>query len=274
MKILFPLIIVLMSLLTGCARVIADSEVYVSAGITPVEVVVSLDEHGKISVSGGLSKDTELTIASLGPIELSVGIQKTLDLTKENPFTLFILWKNEKGEIRRSEYKIGEAFYVTFKNGEMIEELQGDNNSIILVIRTPEAVQPNNEPEIIYITSEPQIVEVTSKPVFVMITPTPPKATKVPAPVTCPGALSSKLHIGDTATVNVFQLNGRSRPGFDKHVEHVLAEGREVTVIEGPQCVESAWWWKVHFAGTVSSGEYLEYDVWMPEADFDTYYLK
>lgn len=90
----------------------------------------------------------------------------------------------------------------------------------------------------------------------------------------CPGAMDSHLQIGDTARVIIYQLSARSAPGFESPQEHVLAEGRVVEIVNGPKCADSAWWWEIHFAGTVSSGEYLDYFAWMVEVDYDTYYLQ
>jgi hypothetical protein len=90
----------------------------------------------------------------------------------------------------------------------------------------------------------------------------------------CPNALPSKLQIGDKAEVVYFQLSGRLMPGFNSPVEHVLAQGQVVEAIEGPRCADDSWWWKIHFAGIVSTGDYFDYMAWMPEVDYDTYYLK
>ena len=89
----------------------------------------------------------------------------------------------------------------------------------------------------------------------------------------CEGALGSNLEIGDRAIVNVFQLSARSKPSFNSRREHVLARDRIVEIVDGPACVDEAWWWKIYFSGTVSTGKYQEYYAWMVEADYDTYYL-
>ena len=100
---------------------------------------------------------------------------------------------------------------------------------------------------------------------------TSPKSTEV---LYCPGALESKLEIGENAAVNYFQVSTRSNPGFNSSKEHVLADGRVVEIVDGPECADQTWWWKVYFSGTVSSGKHLEFNAWMPEVDYDTYYLE
>jgi len=102
----------------------------------------------------------------------------------------------------------------------------------------------------------------------------PPSTTALPVNYfECPGALPGKLKIGDEAQVNYYQVSARSAPEFSSPKEHVLARGRVVKIINGPQCADQAVWWNISFAGTVSSGEYLEYQAWLPEVDSDTYYL-
>lgn len=90
----------------------------------------------------------------------------------------------------------------------------------------------------------------------------------------CPGALKSKLQIGDIAEIIIWQLKARVSPGFDTATKHVLAEGRVVKIINGPVCADSGWWWYIHFEGTISTGTYLDFYAWMVEVDYDTYYLK
>lgn len=106
-------------------------------------------------------------------------------------------------------------------------------------------------------------------------TPTiPPTFTASPTVhFECPGTLTRKLNIGDQAQVNYYQVSARSAPGFSSRKEHVLARDRVVVIIAGPQCADQAVWWQIHFTGTISSGEYLDYQAWMPEVDNDTYYL-
>jgi len=108
-----------------------------------------------------------------------------------------------------------------------------------------------------------------------------PSKTSTPAPTqtaqfeaaNCPGSLPNKLKVGDQARVDIFQLAARSVPGFTATKEHVLARDRIVEIVAGPECADRATWWTIYFSGTVSSGEYLEYQAWMPEVDNDTYYL-
>ena len=103
-----------------------------------------------------------------------------------------------------------------------------------------------------------------------------PLPTATPLPTispNCPGALPGQLQIGAQAEVNFYQVSARAAPGFSARKEHVLAAGRIVEIIGGPRCADQAVWWEIYFAGTISSGKYLEYEAWMPEADADTYYL-
>jgi hypothetical protein len=132
-----------MLLLAGCA----GSQVYVGAEAGPVEVTVAVDQNRHISVSGGVSPKFKI---GLGPVELKVGIQQTIELTKEKPFTLFIIWEDESGELQREEYVIGKAFHVKFTQNELIQEIQGENNSVIVVIKRPSSgPMPSEEPQVL-----------------------------------------------------------------------------------------------------------------------------
>src|SRR3972149_6400020 len=132
-------------LLTGCANPTDISRLYVGAEAGPVDITVAVDNNGIVSVSGGVAPKFKV---GLGPVELKVGIQKTLELTKEKPFTLFVIWEDERGEIQREEYEIGKAFHVKFTQNELIQEIQGDNQSVIVVVKRPKDV-------IVVVTSTP-----------------------------------------------------------------------------------------------------------------------
>ena len=70
----------------------------------------------------------------LGPIELEAGIQQTIDLTSEKPFYLFILYRDSTGEIYREEYEIGKKFKVVFSPQESVRQIQGNNDSVVVVV--------------------------------------------------------------------------------------------------------------------------------------------
>ena len=105
MKLLFTTLLISILFLSGCGT----SQVYVGAEAGPVDVTVAVDNNGKVSVSGGVAPKFKI---GLGPVELKVGIQQTLELTKEKPFTLFVIWEDENGEIQREEYEIGKVFHI------------------------------------------------------------------------------------------------------------------------------------------------------------------
>jgi hypothetical protein len=130
-----------MLFLTGCS----GAQIYVGAEAGPVDVTVAVDNNGKVSVSGGIAPKFKV---GLGPIQLKVGVQQTLELTKEKPFTLFVIWEDENGEIQREDYEIGKAFHIIFTQNELIQEIQGDNNSVIVAVRRPEVGKPTSEPKV------------------------------------------------------------------------------------------------------------------------------
>ena len=129
-KMLFFILLIFFTfsfLATGCE----GAEAYVGGELGPVEVILSVDENGKVSVTGGFSPEASF---GLGPVDLKIGVQKTLELTKSSPFTLFIVYQYEDGDIYIESYDIGEEFVVKFSGNEKIAEIQGDSDSIIVVV--------------------------------------------------------------------------------------------------------------------------------------------
>ncbi len=105
---------------------------------------ISVDGEGRVSVSGGILPTIKI---GLGPIGLKIGIEKTLELTKSKPYYLFVVWEDENGEVQREEYEIGKKFRVQFSQLDIIKEIRGENDSVIVVI------------ERMVNTSEPILVE-------------------------------------------------------------------------------------------------------------------
>jgi hypothetical protein len=221
-----------------------NSKAYIGAEAGPIDIKLEIDSEGHLSVAGDIVPRIDL-----GLIDLKVGIEETLDLTKDKPYTLFIIWKDENGNVQREEYEIGKPFTVTVPKKGYVQ-VQGDNDSVIVTVED----STEESSDATAIPSTDSYTSGTSE--------------------NCSNTLPSKLQIGDKAEVVVFQVSGRDVPGINSTKEHVLAEGRVVTVLDGPQCVDNIWWWKIHFAGTISTGEYLDYEAWMPEADNDMYDLK
>jgi hypothetical protein len=157
-------------ILTGCGSSVMDnSQIYIGAEAGPIDVSVAVDNNGEISVSGGIAPKFKV---GLGPIELKVGVQKTLELTKEKPYTLFVIWEDNSGEVQREEYEIGKSFHVRFTQNELIQEIQGDNNSVIVAVKRSRAELPTPEPKVIVVVVTP-----TLRPVL----PTQKQPTSTPS---------------------------------------------------------------------------------------------
>jgi hypothetical protein len=117
-----------------------------------------------------------------------------------------------------------------------------------------------------------QIITNTNQPTETIIPSEEP--TSEPLQINCYPEYSSRLEIGDRAEVIVFQVAGRSGPGYAYEKEHLLAKGRVVNVEEGPECNDDGWWWRIHYSGFLSDGEYHSYFTWVLEGDEENYYLK
>ncbi len=154
MKWSFAIILTATLLLSSCSNPTGSSQAYVGAEAGPVEVTVSVDNTGKVAVSGGIVP--KFTIG-LGPIDLKVGVQETMELTSERSYYLFVIWQDETGEVKREEYEIGKTFHVKFTQNELIQEIQGNNNSVIVVVNKPKTGFSTSMPvKIGYSTSTPK----------------------------------------------------------------------------------------------------------------------
>lgn len=120
--------------LTSCANLTQGVSVFTGVEAGPIDVKLSVDENGRVSISGGFSPRLQM---GLGPIALNAGIQKTLELTADTPYSLYILWMDSSGEIQRQQYEIGREFRVLFDQDEVIREIQGRNDSVIIVVQRP-----------------------------------------------------------------------------------------------------------------------------------------
>ena len=88
-----------------------------------------------------------------------------------------------------------------------------------------------------------------------------------PPPSSCGNSLPTRLSTGSEATVVVFQVTLRTQPGLSADQVNFLARDRVVQVLQGPECVNGSWWWKVN-------NEELGYEGWVAEGDKDNYYLE
>lgn len=126
------IVLLVLSVLSGCTGssqgISASGDIH--AG--PLKIGISITDDGGIFVSGGLAPKISV---GLGPIGLEVGIQKTIELTEQKSFYLFIVWEEPSGEVRRDEYEIGKEFQVDFDRQELVQQIKGDNNSIVVVAK-------------------------------------------------------------------------------------------------------------------------------------------
>lgn len=132
------LFLVLLFLLIACGTPTNGVEVVAGADAGPLNLTLSIDANGKVSVSGGFVPKVHV---GLGPIELSLGIQKTIELTAAKPDYLFVVWKDSHGEVQRDEYEIGKKFKVTFTPQEHVQEIEGQNDSVIVVVESESLTQ-------------------------------------------------------------------------------------------------------------------------------------
>jgi len=101
----------------------------------PLRIGMTIDSDGHVALTGGWVPKMRV---GLGPIAIEAGIQQTIDLTAEKPFYLFIVYRDPTGEMFREEYEIGKKFTVVFSSKESVQQIQGNNNSVVVVVDTLE----------------------------------------------------------------------------------------------------------------------------------------
>jgi hypothetical protein len=164
---------VCMLVFSGCSNPTQGVSVTGGVDAGPINVAVSIDANGRVSVSGGFAPKIQV---GLGPVGLELGIQKTLELTAQKPYYLFILWEDANGQVQRDEYEIGKKFNVVFAQGEHVRQIQGQSDSIIVVVE--------------HQSSTPMVpVSAQSTPPSVHSVETTATRTQVPSPTTYPDTL-------------------------------------------------------------------------------------
>jgi hypothetical protein len=97
-------------------------------------------------------------------------------------------------------------------------------------------------------------------------TPTPAGHSRV----SCPGALPSRLQVGQTGKVSLepsIANRVRRGPSRDARVTGQLMPGEKFDVLEGPRCADGWAWWRVRSQAQDMEG-------WTSEGDEDTYWLE
>lgn len=103
-----------------------------------------------------------------------------------------------------------------------------------------------------------------------------PTATVAIQPtIFCPGALPTRLSIGESARTTNYQVNVRSGPGTGNPLVNRLVPGRLVEVLQGPECVEGHRWYYILSEEVINSaGERIQVDGWVVEEDDGTWLLE
>lgn len=84
----------------------------------------------------------------------------------------------------------------------------------------------------------------------------------------CPGAFPTRLSVGAGAKVVTAHLSVRQSPGANSPTVYgtSLSEGRTVTIIDGPVCLDGVLWWKGDSGPiTLTNGDVITMVGWMAE---------
>lgn len=94
----------------------------------------------------------------------------------------------------------------------------------------------------------------------------PPTATPLPGREVCPGALLSRLSVGQNARVASPGASPiRAAPNTTSTILAQIEPGQPLAIVDGPQCVEGLVWWQVDHQMVVG---------WMPEGQSEVYWLE
>jgi hypothetical protein len=94
---------------------------------------ISIDSKGKTSFVTGFSPVISF---GLGPLVFEAAVNKTIPLTEEKPYQLFIIVEDDHGELNRYQYDIGKEFQF---EAEWVERVTvvSKNDCMIIVIKNP-----------------------------------------------------------------------------------------------------------------------------------------
>lgn len=102
-------------------------------GVGPVEVALTVNSDGEVILSGDYTQ--VFGVPKILGVGWTIGFEKTLRAAKEKRYTLFILWKDEQGNIRQQQYEIGKRFKVKFDQEERVREIRdGGNGNLIVAV--------------------------------------------------------------------------------------------------------------------------------------------
>lgn len=200
---------------------------FVNAG--PVNISATVDQNGVIKLNGSYQQ-TLVGNEILGA-GWQIGFETTLNDAKQKSNTLYVLYEDSQGNVRRLEYDINQPFEITFSKEQWVREIrhEGDGNIIVAVEHkvTSSGSSSNNSSG---------------------------------AASSCPGAKPQHVFVG--ATIHVCTLSDnlivKTQPSSSGSEIFRIAPGTIAFVIDGPSCSENSSWWRIEVSAgtTVRQGSY------------------
>lgn len=123
---------------------------------------------------------------------------------------------------------------------------------------------------------QPSVTKESGSPVALPIGGIPTRAATSPSPITCPGALPTRLEAGGRARIINYQLNVREGPGTRFAIVRRLDVGRTMDIVAGPECDGGQLWYKIISDKVVPRDGSPPYraEGWLVEESDDVYYLE
>jgi hypothetical protein len=238
-----------------------------SANVGPVSISAHFDNTGKV-VLGAEFSQTLVGVKTIAAISWDLGFSQTLNDAQNLQYTLFILYKDNNGNIIQQQYNINQPFDITFANEQWVKEIKHTGNGNIIVYVEPNpmsAAVPASTNAIA--TSAPISISAPTK------TPRPPSPNPTPYPILgtpCPDAPPTRIDVGNL--VRVITTDGdplilRSSPNVGDNWVYKLREGMTLRVLDGPACANNFVFWHVQMTSAPNIG-------WAAEGDNDLYFLE
>jgi len=225
--------------LAGCSsRTTTKQGPSINAG--PVTISATINDYGEVTLSG--SYQYALVGNDVVGAGIQVEFQDTLNAAQQKSNTLYILYKDAQGQVHRQEYDINQPFDITFTNQQWVQKIQRDDNGNVVVyvqVQTGGNQAGNS-------------------------------GNNQGGNGFCGSALSPRLKAGGYAFVAYnppIDNLVHSNPGLNAPQVGSITTGHSMKVLDGPQCADEHYWWKVQALRNASVIG------WTAESDSSEYWL-
>lgn len=234
-------------LLTSCqsqTKTFSGPSVELDVKGAAVTVSAHVNNDGEIVLSGTYSQT--LVYTEVLNVTWDVGFETTLNEAATRQNTLFILYKDDNGQIIQQEYAINQPFEINFSNEQWVRKIQNDGNGNIVVF-------------VEYKVAQTDLVQA----------PASSNNSASNNVSSCPGAPAQRVAVNGKAYVctQSDRLIVRDKAGKSSSEITRLYPGTEMTIVKGPVCRDGWSWWRIRTVDGIVG--------WVAEGgdNIDTYFI-